>query len=45
MRARMAVRTPMPPMSGSGMRKPKSASEGMVWMTSMTRRNRLPHRG
>ena len=35
----------MPPMNGSGMRKPKRASEGIVWMMSMTRNATPPERG
>ena len=41
----MAVRTPMPPISGSGMRKPNIASEGMVCTMSMTRSTTRPVRG
>jgi hypothetical protein len=29
----MAVRAPIPPIRGTGIRKPKSARLGMVWIT------------
>src|SRR5687767_1505907 len=41
----MAVRIPMPPMSGSGISSPNSASEGMVCTMSTIRRATRPARG
>ena len=34
MRATIAVRIPIPPMNGTGMRNPNSAREGIVWIAS-----------
>src|SRR5688572_9600862 len=41
----MAVRAPMPPTSGSGIRKPKRARLGMVWTTLAKPRTGRARRG
>src|SRR5438552_11474670 len=41
----MAVRTPMPPMNGTGMRKPKRARLGIVWARLARARTGRARRG
>src|ERR1700730_7452201 len=41
----MAVRTPMPPMKGTGIRKPKRARLGMVWARVARARTGRARRG
>ena len=45
MSAAIAVRAPMPPMKGIGMRKPKSARLGIVWTTFAKPRTGRARRG